>query len=513
MVVLSKSDYVKGVQCLLWLWKSVKDHDSLPKEEAFDKFIMDQGYAFENLCKEVFDDYDFQKEIEVDDLKVRSDFFKDGVLVECKSGSLKDLYFDDLAFQKYVFELAGIKINSCLIAHPNKDYVKDGDLDVKSFVEVTDVSKEVDDKLSSVKSNIELFKKILEGNEPDVLVDCKPSRKTKFDCPAHQAFKKSLPAFSVFDFVRTTKKDFLNPENFYKKGFVKIADVTDDIVLTDKQKIQRDCVINDKVHISLVKVRSFLTDNITFPLFFLDFETINPVIPIYDGCKPGEIIPFQYDISSTGGSKETKKHSSFLGDGINDPRKELVKSLIKGLGELFPNPSIRGSVIVYSSFEKTVLKNLAKSFPEHEKDLNHIISRLVDLEKIFKNFDYYNPLQKGKSSIKYVLPALNKDFSETYYDNLEVSNGAEAIFTYFEIMKNPKDTKLREALIKYCSTDTLAMRRILLKLEEDTDVYALRRFYLEDGRKDKIITKRGSNYNRHSAFHSVLNEKRKETGK
>ena len=453
MVILTKSLYVNGIQCLLLLWKKANDPSSLPPADEFRSFLAKKGYDFEELCKDYFKGYEDQKIVEVDGLQVRSDFFKDGELIEAKLSNVKDKHFDDLAFQKYVFELAGIKVNSCKVAHPNKDYVKNGEINVEEFVQVEDVTEKVEEKLKLVKDNIEKFKTILAGPEPDPLVRCKTDYEAAFNCPAHQVFKKSLPKFNVFDLVRTTKKDFFNPEKFYEQGFVKIIDIPDNAVLIEKQKIQRDCAINNNIRISKDELKVFF-NSLKYPFYFLDFETISPTIPIYDGSSPSEKIPFQYSIYKVD-ENDNEENRVFLGDGPVDPRKEFIEKLIKDLED-------DGSVIVYSSFEKSTINSLIEKFPEYKEKLSSIVKRLVDLAEPFKKFHYYNPVQQGKFSIKKVLPAL----TDLNYDNMNVSNGTEAIFSFAKLIEDPNQKNIRKDLIDYCNLDAKAMQEILNKLRE-----------------------------------------------
>ncbi|GAI32642.1 unnamed protein product, partial [marine sediment metagenome] len=79
--------------------------------------------------------------------------------------------------------------------------------------------------------------------------------------------------------------------------------------------------------------------------------------------------------------------------------------------------------------------------------------RIIDLAEPFKNFDYYNPIQKGRYSLKAVLPAITgKDYSD-----LEIENGTDASMQYFysHIKTDLKNIdEIRNNLLKYCCLDT-----------------------------------------------------------
>jgi len=73
-----------------------------------------------------------------------------------------------------------------------------------------------------------------------------------------------------------------------------------------------------------------------------------------------------------------------------DPRPELLVRLKKEIGQT-------GSIIVFNkTFEISVLKKLAEDFPGYESFIENTINRINDLAEPFKNYDYYNPVQKGR---------------------------------------------------------------------------------------------------------------------
>ena len=93
-----------------------------------------------------------------------------------------------------------------------------------------------------------------------------------------------------------------------------------------------------------------------------------------------------------------------------------------------------------------------------------ILPRIIDLAEPFKNFDYYHPSQKGKYSIKDVLPAI----TGKSYKDLEINNGEDANLLYFySHIKSKLDKKdIRSNLLKYCSLDTEGMVWIIRELKK-----------------------------------------------
>ena len=124
-----------------------------------------------------------------------------------------------------------------------------------------------------------------------------------------------------------------------------------------------------------------------------------------------------------------------------------------------------GDIIVYNkSFEISVLNSLLRDFPK-EKWISNVISRVVDLADVFRNFYYYDKSQKGSYSIKKVLPAVcNKSYSD-----LEINNGGDATMLYFYShikFKLENKEEIRKNLVKYCGLDTEGMVFILKELRK-----------------------------------------------
>jgi len=52
-------------------------------------------------------------------------------IIEVKSATgVKDLYLDEVSFEKYCCETSGLKINKCFVAYVNNAYVKHGEIKV-----------------------------------------------------------------------------------------------------------------------------------------------------------------------------------------------------------------------------------------------------------------------------------------------------------------------------------------------------------------------------------------------
>ena len=200
-------------------------------------------------------------------------------------------------------------------------------------------------------------------------------------------------------------------------------------------------------------------NTLQYPLHYLDFETFNPAVPMFDGTWPYQIIPFQFSLHVVDDEKSEPEHYSFLAEGTEDPRPNLLSELRKEIMDT-------GSIVVYNkAFEIGILSDLADAFPEYQIWIEDVLGRIVDLLVPFRSFHYYHPLQRGSASLKSVLPAV----TGKGYESIEIADGETASIAFQQItygnVPEEKMNKVKEDLEKYCGMDTEGMIWIMDKLQ------------------------------------------------
>jgi predicted RecB family nuclease len=152
-------------------------------------------------------------------------------------------------------------------------------------------------------------------------------------------------------------------------------------------------------------------------------------------------------------------HHEFLHDAGTEPRKRWAETLLESLGE-------EGSICVYSSYERSIMEQLVEAFPEYRSAFMQIIKRLWDLFPVVRDH-YYHPAFAGSFSIKSVLPAIVPSMS---YADLAIREGGQAASEYYRMVFVETDwieqAAIREALLRYCARDTLAMVELRRALKE-----------------------------------------------
>ena len=219
-------------------------------------------------------------------------------------------------------------------------------------------------------------------------------------------------------------------------------------------------------HIDKASIKGFL-NGLSYPLYFLDFETMQPPVPLFDNSKPYQQITFQYSLHYIEHDGGELKHTAFLApsDGT-DPRRALAEALCRDI------PQNVCTTAYNDPFEKERIKDLAALYPDLSAHLMNIHDHIQDLLVPFKRGCYYVPAMGGSFSIKSVLPALFPNDPDLNYKNLKgpVHNGGDAMTIFPQIvhMEPAKAQAARDALLDYCHLDTLAMVKLWQKLRETT---------------------------------------------
>jgi hypothetical protein len=246
-----------------------------------------------------------------------------------------------------------------------------------------------------------------------------------------------------------------------------------------------------------------------YPLHFIDFEAGNYAVPVRKNRSPYDLVLFQFSCHTLQ-FDGSWSHTQWIDDrNCGYPNYELVRQLMQV-------PAIEeGTIVQYSNFERNALKTIRRELIDEQHQISdaaaligwieQIIKRhdsshkdppyVADLSRLVKNF-YYNCEMGNSLSIKDVLKSvmshsdlLKKKYSRPYsshnfndirwwkddgkggarnpYNLLmetgdaPIRRGTEAMVVYGKMIAQQwSDDKLeafRQALLKYCELDTLAM--------------------------------------------------------
>jgi predicted RecB family nuclease len=333
-------------------------------------------------------------------------------LIEVKaSNSVKDYHYPDVAVQKYVLDGCGLKpVESCLM-HLNRDYVYDGqDYDLHQLFIRTELSPALEDFSADIPDNLAAQRQALAAPAPPKIEPGKFCQKP-YPC----------------EFI-----SYCQP----KEPVVAGAQVSISGELPD------------------------VLQQLRYPLYFMDFETYGPALPILAGMRPYEPIPFQWSVHVQRHPGAGLEHYEFLAVDPHDPRENFLDSLLK----VVEDAGGEGHIIVYHRYEEGRLNDLIRWLPSYASRIEKVKIRLWDLHQVLKSH-VQHPGFGGSYSLKSVLPVLIPRMS---YEGMEIAAGLQASLAYATLrtgeLGEAEFQKFRQNLLAYCCQDTLAMFELIKSL-------------------------------------------------
>ena len=382
-------------------------------------------------------------------------------IYEVKSSThASHIYAVDISYQKYVLEHCGVNITGTYLICIDPEYVRGEELDIHKFFQTIDMSRDVNDELQNVPSLLRKAEQIYTLKEEPVK-DIGEHCREPYECAFWEYCTKNLPTPNVFDLYRMGFKKALK---YYYNGQISYNDLLFDSSITNEKQLRQMLhnVSEQPDDIDKDGITDFL-DTLSYPIYFLDFETMQPVIPQFPGTKPYAQIPFQYSLHYIEYEGGPLLHKEFLAESGTNPLRAIAERLCEDI-------PMNVCVTAYNkAFECTRLKELAELFPDLAEHLLNIESNIKDLLVPFQSGYYYNKAMGGSFSIKSVLPALFPNEPSLDYHNLEqIHNGGEAMSIFPKIKDMPPEEaeRTRHNLLKYCEMDTFAMVKVWEKLKE-----------------------------------------------
>jgi hypothetical protein len=370
-------------------------------------------------------------------------------LIEVKSSTrVKDVHLNDLAIQRHVLIGAGVDIAGTGLMHIDTSYAYDGgEVDLESLFALEDVSPLVVERQVQVQEQLAAMKAVLlEPQAP--MIEPDERCHSPYECPFWAHCTKDKPSRWIYHLPGPKKV----VQQLAQEGVTSI----DDIPATANLSITQRRVKDNAEWIS--NELASVLQSVKYPIHHLDFETVMLAVPKYPRMKPYQSIPVQWSNHIELASGEIIHHE-FLHAEASEPRKEWAERLLESLGE-------QGTIVVYSSYEEAMMRQVAEAFPELRKAFSAASKRLWDLYPVIKEH-YYHPGFQGSYSIKSVLPVIVPELS---YRDLLIQEGAQAASEYYRMVFIEEDwieqARIKEALLHYCARDTMAMVRLRRALKE-----------------------------------------------
>ncbi|MGB3948093.1 MAG: DUF2779 domain-containing protein [Bacteroidia bacterium] len=486
--ILSKSTFLRGLQCSksLYLYKNFTHlRDTVSPEQ---KAIFNRGNSVGELAQQLFaggiDATPTKRSDNIAAVEKTQQLINSGVEIiyeaafqykqvlaildilvkkenkwyayEVKSSAkISHTYLLDASLQYWVITHAGIELEDISLININNQYIKQDVLELNKLFSITSVKNEALKNQPLVEEKIEASKLVSENPQmPNVAIG--EHCFSPYSCDFMGTCWKTVPKNSVFEISGVQKAELFN---LYHSGYKTINEIPEKNNLDKNANIHIQAVKQNEIKVDKTAIQQFFS-KISYPLFFMDFETFMPAVPLYNNTKPYQNIPFQYSIHYKETKESPVEHFEFLAEQGIDPRKQFLENLLQ-------HTKTEGTIFAFDSLmERNILKGLKKDFPEYSNEIDFRLNRIIDLMQPFQERSYYHPAMKNSHSIKNILHAL---IPELNYNNLPISSGSIAMIAFEKLQTETDIFKIiqtREELIEYCKLDTLAMVKIFEILEK-----------------------------------------------
>ena len=290
-------------------------------------------------------------------------------VIEVKaSTSVKDYHVLDCAIQDWVLRNSGINVTSISLAHINNQFVYAGDGNYGGLLLENDLTEEVRTLEPSVVDLVTRARDAVTGPMPDIQVGAHCNK--PYDCQFRSHCWPSDTKYPITGLGGSKAK----LGEYVALGCRDILDVDENSITSETQ--QRIYRVTCKGEPQILDGARQALEALSYPRYYLDFETIGPGVPIWPGTRPYAAIPVQWSchIEEEGGEL---RHEEFLDLSGEPPMRALAEKMIACLGD-------SGPVLMYTSYEKGVIEGLIGMFPDLAGPLQEIINRLWTYTRLLK---------------------------------------------------------------------------------------------------------------------------------
>jgi hypothetical protein len=475
MAWLTKSKFMSGLQCPKRLWFEVHQplKDGLPESAAFlngiavDRMAQNRKpgtvvsrergmpaaiAATSRLINAGAPTVMYQPAFRAGNLAVIADVLETGrhgvTLTEVKSStSVKPEHVPDATYQTLVIRRARIPVDRVLLAHIDRGFELKRPGDYDGLLVEEDVTSAVEASLPEIDESATRLQEVMAArSRPGIRMGAQCT--IPYECPFMdrcRAEQGAIPDYPVDLLPRGGE----TVEALQAAGYRDLKDVPADRLSGRVQQRVHQATVTGEVFFDVAATAELR--GLTYPMSYLDFETIALAVPEIVGTRPYEPWPFQWSVHVEDSPGQVR-HAEYLSTKSLGDLAALAAALLQAVPD-------SGPIFAYNAvFERGVLERLADRLPALAGDLNGLVERLVDLLPVTRAA-YYHRDMLGSWSIKAVLPTIDPALAYERLGEVQEGDGASLAFMKLRDRKTPalRQRELTEALQRYCERDTWGM--------------------------------------------------------
>src|SRR5271155_3260054 len=321
---ISKSKFMTGSQCLKRLYFQVHQPELAAEPDAASEAVIAQGREVGLLARQMFPggvevrseggldqairatreligNRDvpaiFEGTFEHGGVLVRVDILhrrRDGRwrLIEVKSTTdVKDHHLEDVAIQHRVVTHSGVDLATSCLAHVNREYIYEGGaIDAHRFFSIKNLTRQVERLQPEIAVQLRSEFRVLAMPEaPNI-----PAGRQCTDPFTCEFFDHCNPPIPEAHILRLPRIHASTVAKLVALGVQSIHDIPENYPLTGL--LRRACTSVQMGEPWFSRELKDELKGLKYPLYFMDFETVNPAIPRFARMRPYDQFPFQWSV-------------------------------------------------------------------------------------------------------------------------------------------------------------------------------------------------------------------------
>jgi len=239
--------------------------------------------------------------------------------IEVKSSrTISETYILDAALQYHVITGSGLTLADIRIMYINDEYIREGELKLTELFNVQSVLEKVLEKQDFVREQILREKEVIEmPHSPDIAIGLHCHNPYTCDFIGH--CRKSYSSPTVFELDAFSNEE---QQIFFNQGFHSLEELANEPGLNNDQQNQINSHLTGEIFLD----KNALSQFINFPdepFAFLKVLYFRAAVPLFDGTMPYEYLPFAFAILSS----ETGTPEFFIIHPGTYPLNELTEQL------------------------------------------------------------------------------------------------------------------------------------------------------------------------------------------
>ncbi len=314
--------------------------------------------------------------------------------IEVKSSrSISETYLWDASLQYFVMKGSGIEISDFSIAYINTAFVRKGPINPAELFKIESVLPFVLERQEQVGQKIERLKEVVElKSSPPIPIG--PQCHKPYPCDFIGHCWKNVPAGSVFDLKGLEEAQKFK---YFESGIIKAEDIPKTELDEKTTARQVKSMAMGKAVVDSMELNGFL-DQIKMPAAVFSWLDFIPAMPIFEGTKPYQSVPYSFALKGLEASENQAVHFTTPAFPEREMLEEIIDAVLGFETILVFGPQPDWDFLLKNAGAEQAL----------QKKVELLLAGSLDLSHPFNNYSIAWPAMRQADSPEEILAGLNQ---------------------------------------------------------------------------------------------------------